>query len=113
MNIPHYQNYPHRITIQNPPQVKTRAGGYTDSWTTFKTNVKALVIPTNAEEFVVGDKLQTTMLYSILIEHEVEGIVEEQRILWGGLELYVMGVVPEINHNGVQIVYATERKRAG
>jgi head-tail adaptor len=112
MRVPHYQPFPHRITIQNPPQLRTRAGGYTDDWTTVATNVKAMVIPTSSEEYVIEDRPQTVMLYSILVATEVTGIVEEQRIIWNTLELYVTGIIPEINQNGVQVIMASERKRA-
>ena len=110
MNIPHYIKLPDRITLQDPPDVQTAGGGWTDDWTSFKSNVKAAVIPTNAEEFVIGEKLQTVMMYSVIIEASVKGVVPEQRILWGAHELYITGVMPEIAGNGVQVVTARERQ---
>lgn len=82
-----------------------------DDWITALTNVKALVIPTGAEETVNGDKLQTVMVYAILVDNDVDGITPEQRVLWNGLELYIRGVVPEIENNGVQVIYASEEKK--
>lgn len=112
MNIPHYFKFGEHITLQNPPNTQTAAGGWNDEWTTFKTDVDAEVIPTAAEEFVIADKLQTVMMYSILVKASVAGITPEMRVLWRDRELYITGIMPEVGKNGVQILTAKERQYA-
>ena len=108
--LPRYIHFPDRIDIESKPDEQTAAGGWEDSWPVFASNVKARVIPTNAEEVLLDDRPQAEMVYVIIVPSNVRGIESSMRIIWENQELYITAVMPEVNHNGLQIITAREYK---
>ena len=110
MRIPVYLDLPDVIEIQSKPEDATVGGGWADRWPTFAEHVRAEVIPTNAEEVIIGDRPQAEIVYSIIIPASVKGLLSSMRIIWQKRELYITAIMPEIAENGVQIVTARERQ---
>jgi head-tail adaptor len=108
--IPLYLDLPDVIEIQSKPDDATTGGGWENRWPTFAEHVRAEVIPTNAEEVIIGDRPQAEIVYSIIIPAKVKGLLSSMRIIWKTRELYITAIMPEIAENGVQIVTARERQ---
>ena len=108
--IPRYIYFGDRIDIESEPDEQTAAAGWLDSWPTFAQNVQAQVIPTNAEEVMVGDRPQAELVYSIIVPASVKGLESSMRIIWKNKELYITAIMPEVNNNGLQIITARERQ---
>lgn len=110
MRIPHYIYLGDTITIQSKPDEQTAGSGWLDEWPVFADNVKASVIPTNAEEVMVGDRPQAEIVYSIIVPSSLRGLESSMRIIWESRELYITAIMPEVAQNGLQIITARERQ---
>ena len=108
--VPRYLYLGDRIDIESKPDEQTAAGGWENDWPLFASNVKAKVIPTNANEMMVDDRPQAELVYSIIVPSSIRGLESSMRIIWENRELYVTAVMPEVNRNGLQIITAREYK---
>ena len=108
--LPCYLYLPDRIDIESKPDEQTAAAGWMDEWPLFKGNVAAKVIPTNAEEVMMGDRPQAELVYSIIVQANIKGLQSSMRVIWENRELYITAIMPEVNHNGHQIITARERQ---
>ena len=108
--IPRYLRLPDTIDIESKPDEQTAAGGWEDEWPAFASHVEARVIPTNAEEVMIGDRPQAELVYSIIVKAAIKGLESSMRIIWEQRELYITAIMPEVSNNGMQIITARERQ---
>jgi SPP1 family predicted phage head-tail adaptor len=110
VRLPKLLPLPERVVFQIPPNTQTASGGWTDTWSDAVTNVPAMITPISTGEFALDDKIQTEMMYQIIIPADTKGVTDEQRIIWKTKTLYITGIMPEIANNGIQLITARERK---
>jgi len=108
--IPRYLYLPDRIDIESKPDEQTAAAGWLDDWPPFKSDVAAKVIPTNAEEVMLDDRPQAELVYSIIVQASLKGLQSSMRVIWENRVLYITAIMPEVDHNGLQIITARERQ---
>jgi hypothetical protein len=110
LRLPRFIYFGDTIDIESKPDEQTAGSGWLDEWPTFLSNVPAKVIPTNAEEIIVGDRPQAEIVYSLILKSDVRGLESSMRVIWKNRELYITAIMPEVDNNGLQIITARERQ---
>jgi hypothetical protein len=110
LRLPLYFGFGDVIDIYSKPDIQTASGGWTDDWPVFAQHVNCDVIPTGANETMIGDHYQTEIMYSVVVPVSVRGILSSMMAIWKGHELYFTAVMPEVAENGVQIITAREQQ---
>ena len=109
MRLPIYLGLGDVIDIYSKPDQQTASGGWTDEWPLFAEHVACDIVPTSAQEVNIDDRMQTQLIYEIILPASLKGLLSSMMAKWKGHELYFTAIMPEVAENGVQIVNARER----
>lgn len=73
----------HRITIEQKTRVPDGAGGYTESWVAFVSNVSASIDPVSGKEFFEAQQTQSEVSHKIRIRYKL-GVLPSMRVNFKG-----------------------------
>lgn len=101
-------DYIHQVSIQTCTNVKDKAGGFTQTWTTRKTT-RALVKTLKASEYYnskfVNDKV------THLIRMRFTAVMERDRLLHGGCQYNITGVEDRDGKQWELVIYCEQVPR--
>lgn len=73
----------HKITIEEKTKVSDGAGGWTETWVAFASNVSASIDPISGKEFFEAQQTQSSVSHKIRIRYK-SGVLPSMRVNFKG-----------------------------
>lgn len=73
----------HKITIEQKTKVSDGAGGWTETWVAFASNVSAAIDPVSGKEFFEAQQTQSSVSHKIRIRYK-PGVLPSMRVNFKG-----------------------------